>query len=467
MTKSLLRLPLTLALGALCLAACRADPGLTGADGDEVVPVANAPESDDYELAASGGTVIQLGGGSITASGGGVEVEGTTATITAAGTYTIRGELASGQIRVEAAAADKVKLVLAGVTIASADDAPLFVKNASKVVVYLAPNTVNTLTDGAASTRDGAIHCKTRLSIFGPGRLNVTGNVDDGINAEGGIVIEDGVFSVQSLESGIKSDINLTINGGTFTINAGNDGLHADDALVVNGGDVTVARAYEGMEGASITMTGGTVHIASSDDGVNTSPADGSTTTGGPGGGAPPGPGAESGSSPFSMRGGYLYVDATGDGLDINGPVEMSDGVVIVNGPTANDNGALDYTGSFKMTGGYLLAVGSSGMAQMPSSTSSRNAVMLKLASAQQAGTLVRVQGPDGSDVATFRPTKRYQNVVLSSPLLAKASGYGVYLGGASTGSERDGLFSGGTYYGGSLRTTFAVSGVQTAVTVN
>ena len=458
------RLSLTLAACALSVASCRQEPG-TGADGDQVLPIANTVEADDYQLDASGGTIIQLDGGSIVASGGGVEVEGATATITRAGTYTVRGQLSNGQIRIKAASTDKVKLVLDGVSIATADDAPIFVKNASKAVIYLAPGSTNTLTDGAASTRDGAIHCKTRLSIFGTGTLNVTGNVDDGINAEGGIIIEDGVFNVQSLESGIKSDINLVINGGTYTINAGNDGLHGETALEVNGGNVTVARSVEGIESAAITITGGTVHIASSDDGVNASSGGGGDAAPG-GGGGPPGMGA-TGTNTLVMRGGYVYVDANGDGLDINGPVEMTGATVIVNGPTANDNGALDYTGSFKMGCGYLLAVGSSGMAQMPSTSSTCNSVMLRFGTAQQAGTLVHVQTADGADLLTFRPTKRYQNVVLSSPLLTRATGYAVYLGGGSTGAEKDGLFTGGTYYGGSLRTTFNVAGVQTAVNVN
>jgi hypothetical protein len=77
------------------------------------------------------------------------------------------------------------------------------------------------------------------------------------------------------------------------------------------------------------------------------------------------------------------------------------------------------------------------------------------------------VQGADGADILTFRPTKRYQNLVLSSPLLTRASGYAVYLGGSSTAAEQDGLYTGGIYAGGSQRTTFSVNGTQTAVTVN
>lgn len=456
---------LALAVVSCCaLGGCRADnPAALEGDEGQVVPAANQVEADDYVLDTAGATTIALDTGSISASGGGVTVVGTTATITAAGTYVVRGTLADGQVKIDAGATAKVKLVLNGVDITTTDDAPIFVKNAAKAVLYLAPGTVNALTDGVASTRDGAIHCKTKLSIFGPGTLKVTGHVDDGINAQGGIILEDGVYDIRSLESGIKSDINLVVNGGTYAIDAGNDGLHGEQALTINGGDVTVARSVEGLEGATVTLAGGTIHIASSDDAVNSSPAGDKSATGtqpGMGGG----PGAGGSSSPLYVRGGYLYANANGDGLDINGPIEMTGGTIILDGPTANDNGALDYQSSFQISGGYLLAVGSAGMAVAPSRTSPQNSIGIAFGSAQAAGTLVHVQNAAGEDVLTFRPAKRYQTVVLSSPLLAKASGYSLYVGGSSTGTERDGLFTGGTYYGGTKKATFDVSSALTVV---
>jgi hypothetical protein len=42
------------------------------------------------------------------------------------------------------------------------------------------------------------------------------------------------------------------------------------------------------------------------------------------------------------IYGGYIYVDAMGDGVDVNGIVEMTAETLIVNGPVDNDNGALD-----------------------------------------------------------------------------------------------------------------------------
>ena len=42
------------------------------------------------------------------------------------------------------------------------------------------------------------------------------------------------------------------------------------------------------------------------------------------------------------IHGGNIVVDAVGDGIDVNGAMEMTGGVVLVNGPTNDGNGALD-----------------------------------------------------------------------------------------------------------------------------
>ena len=56
-----------------------------------------------------------------------------------------------------------------------------------------------------------------------------------------------------------------------------------------------------------------------------------------PGRGGAPGQDAFATSSSryLYINGGTIWVDAGGDGIDINGAVEMTDGVLIVNGPTS------------------------------------------------------------------------------------------------------------------------------------
>ena len=53
------------------------------------------------------------------------------------------------------------------------------------------------------------------------------------------------------------------------------------------------------------------------------------------------------------VNGGYIVIDALGDGVDINGSIVMTGGTLIVNGPTQNMNGALDYDASFNISGGF------------------------------------------------------------------------------------------------------------------
>jgi hypothetical protein len=162
------------------------------------------------------------------------------------------------------------------------------------------------------------------------------------------------------------------------------------------------------------------------------------------------------------IHGGYLYIDAAGDGLDSNGAFEMTDGVVLVNGPTNNGNGPLDYMNSFKITGGFLVAVGSAGMAQAPSEDSTQYAVMQILDNVQAAGTLVHIETAAGEDVLTFIPTKEYQSVLISSPELQNGESYVVYTGGSATGTPVDGLITDGSYTPGTQITSFTITSIIT-----
>lgn len=276
------------------------------------------------------------------------------------------------------------------------------------------------------------------------------------------VVIDKGTFTISSADDAVHSNSSVAINGGSFTISSGDDGLHADTALGISGGDINITKSYEGIESAYITINNGTIHVTASDDGINGAGGSDSSGTGGWGG---PGAMPSSGNYYLYVNGGYIYVNAGGDGIDVNGSIEMTNGTVIVNGPTDNGNGPLDYDGSFKISGGFLLAVGSSGMAQAPGTGSSQYSVLLNLSSAKTAGTLVSFQTSDGKELFTFAPAKKYQSIAFSSPDLKSGSSYDVYVGGSSTGTATDGLYSGGTYSDGTKYTSITLSGTTTKVT--
>jgi len=140
----------------------------------------------------------------------------------------------------------------------------------------------------------------------------------------------------------------------------------------------------------------------------------------------------------------------------------MTGGTVLINGPTQNMNGALDDSGSFEISGGYLIAAGSAGMAMAPSSSSSQNAVMINATSALSAGTPIHIEDAGGETIVTFRPTKSYQSFVLSSGDLNTGVTYYVYTGGTAIGDSADGLYTSGAYTPGTRLGSFAVSSAVT-----
>lgn len=159
---------------------------------------------------------------------------------------------------------------------------------------------------------------------------------------------------------------------------------------------------------------------------------------GGPGGGVIDGS--------LNIHGGYMVVNSGGDGLDSNGAVTVTGGTIIVHGPTRNDNGALDCNGTFLMSGGFLVAVGSAGMAETPDESSTQEVLAATYGSTQPAGTMLHIETESGQEVLTLVPIKTYQSFVLCSPQLKAGTTYVVYSGGSSTGTVKDGLYSGGTY---------------------
>lgn len=312
------------------------------------------------------------------------------------------------------------------------------------------------------------IQGETRVIING-GEVVVSAGGNDALDSAKGIkagvdlTISDGAITIDSDDDALHSNGTLTINGGKITAASGDDGIHADASVVINGGDISVTRCDEGIEGAAITINDGNIAVSARDDGVNVS-------TGGGGFGmmGRPGPNAFAANPDNYLHpnGGHIVVKANGDGLDVNGAITMTGGLVITDGPTANDNGALDHSG-FTIVGGTLIAVGSAGVAQAPDVTSTQYSVMVNLPTVQPAGTILHIADARGEDILTYAPSKAYQSVVFSSSALQNGASYTLYTGGSSTGAVADGLYTGGSHAGGTLAEAFTISGVVTAVGTN
>ena len=423
-------------------------------------------------------------------------VDGNIVTIKSAGEYHLTGDGSDVQVIVEATKDDKVKLILDNVNLKCSNSAPIFVKQADKVIITLADGTTNTITDTANYVLNedeepsAAIFSKEDLSINGTGTLTVNANYEDGIvskddlkiisgninviakddavRGKDSVIIKDGNLNIKSTGDAIKAsneDSNdvgyVVIEGGIIEISAGDDGIHAESSLTINDGKINISKSYEGLEASDITINGGDISVVSSDDGINVAGGNDSS-----GMSARPGQNnansSSSGSHMLTINNGYIYVNASGDGLDSNGNIYMNVGTVIVNGPTNNGNGALDYDGTFEVNGGLLIAAGSSGMLQTSSSNSRINCISVTFDQTQQAGSLISLQDSNGNEIVTFAPNKTYQSVIICSADIKTGETYRVYSGGSSSKQENNGLYENGGYSNGSLITELTVNSTVT-----
>ncbi|MDL1896313.1 carbohydrate-binding domain-containing protein [Anaerolineae bacterium CFX7] len=542
------------------------------------VPATTIPQAvatlpaDDLTINATDIVPIELNGASIAANNAGVQVNGATATITAAGTYQLQGKLTDGQIIVDTDDAEPVKLVLNGVNLANSKSAPLFINNAAKAIILLADNSENFISDASEYVYENAdqdepnaaLFSDTDLTIAGNGTLTVQANFNDGIASKDGLVIDGGNISVTAADDGIRGkdylvvqngaltvkaggdalkadndedaakgyisiengEFNLTaggdgmaaesnvtiaagkftlttgggsgaqlgeddsakgiktgaqlvIDGGVFTIDAADDALHSNDALTINNGEITIAtgddaihadrtleinagkiditQSREGIEGMVITINGGDIQVVSSDDGINAVDPDAGDSNARPGG-RNQDFSAYTGQVFLYIHGGNIAVDAAGDGLDANGAIQMTNGLVIVNGPTERMNGAIDFDAAFNITGGTLIAAGSSGMAQTAGDSASQNSILVYFGKTLPGGTLIHIQNRAGKNVLTFAPSKDFQSLAFSSPELARGETYTIYAGGSATGTATHGLYADGAYTPGAEFATFTIS---------
>ena len=317
---------------------------------DEVVatavPVAISYDSADLETSVDSATTttLSLEGDAVSVVGEGATVNGSSVTITAAGTYTLSGTLNNGQIIVETADADPVLLILNGVDITYATSAPIYVSNAEKVVITLAEGTENVVTDGSSyvfadaetTEPNAAIFSKDDLTINGSGSLTVNANYNNGITSKDDLKLISSNITVNAVNDGIKGrdsiavkDASLTINAGgdgmqanndedaekgyiaiesgTITINATEDGIQAETSLQIGSGDISITTASgKGLKAvADLQVNGGTISINSADDALHSN-------------------------GTMTINGGVFTLATSDDGMHADATLTINDGTIAI-----------------------------------------------------------------------------------------------------------------------------------------
>ena len=214
--------------------------------------------------------------------------------------------------------------------------------------------TLNAAEDGVQADGD--------LTITG-GTFDVTANgghtttlTDDsasckGFKAGGALTVTGGTLTVDSADDALHANADVSITGGTLTLATGDDGVHADNDLVIGAKGssstttpkISITASYEGLEGTTVNVYSGDIDVAASDDGVNAASSQ---------------LGERSDKYAINIAGGDLYIDAGSDGLDSNNDISMTGGKVEVYGADAMMDAAIDYDGTFTLSGGTLFGAG-------------------------------------------------------------------------------------------------------------
>ncbi len=260
-----------------------------------------------------------------------------------------------------------------------------------------------------------------------------------GIKASGDLVVNGGKFIIDSQDDALHSNVNLTIYGGEFQIATGDDGFHADDTVMVAGGSIEITDSYEGIEGNHVVISGGKIRLYATDDGLNAAGGNDQSGNKGPFGRESF---AEANDSTLVISGGIINIRADGDGIDSNGTLTVTGGEVYISGPENHANGALDYDGVGQITGGIVVAVGSSGMAMNFGETSTQGSILIQT-DKQNAGTEVMVKNVQGEVLVSYTAENDFDSIVVSSPDLKQGETYIISAGETEHSVTLDNLIYG------------------------
>lgn len=301
--------------------------------------------------------------------------------------------------------------------------------------------------------QDDALHTDGDMTISGGECILSTG--DDGAHADLSLTVLDGKITVLTSYEGLEAN-QITLAGGDLDITASDDGINA------NGGSDGFSGGFGGGFGGGRGGMGGSFGGRRNDtnnqsgdttppDNNNMTPPDNSNMQNPPDGNVPsdnpptmPGQDAADSTSTddtsdkqpvLLITGGKITVNADGDGLDSNGDLRVEGGDITINGPSNGGNGAIDIGtengGAGFISGGTLIALGTSSMAENFGSTSTQCAFLVTMNSFG-AGETITITDSQGNVLYTGLTVKSANSVVFSSPDLTVGETYTVTIGSSS-----------------------------------
>ena len=427
-------------------------------------------------------------------------------TINGAGSLTISGGPAHG-----ITANDDLVITGGNLTVTSAKDA-IHVNDSLRMTK--AVMTLNAGDDAIQVDNEGG------YIYIESGEFDITA-VDEGIAAEGQITIDGGDFKIAvgtgQGSHGIKSGDTVTVNDGMIDITSCYEGIQAS-YIDITGGDITINSVDDGinassgdggfgmgfgMGGPGMGGTGGQgmrqrgSYNASDTETTETGEAsEGEKPELGemPEGEMPEGEKPELGEMPegeqpqsgdtsdedmstvetpwIHISGGTLTIlndsGRDADGIDSNGDIIITGGTIRVSLTGDGGNNAIDCAtengGVCEISGGSIIACGSSQMAEGFGSSSTQCSVLYNLQTGAEAGTTLTLRDSDGNVLMSYEVPNAFTSVNISCPEMELGETYTISVGeteetvtleeitttsGAAGGSMFGGMNQGGMQNGG------------------
>jgi hypothetical protein len=401
---------------------------------------------------------VKFNNNKITTDKDAVRIKDNKAIIDEEGTYVLSGKLNDGMIVIDADKKDKIQLVLKNADITSKNSAPIYVKEADKVVLTLEKKSKNKLINGGKFEKidknniDGVIFSKSDITINGQGSMNISTESGHGIVSKDDLVVTNGNINIKAGNHSISGKDSVRIGGGNLNLESGKDGIHADNEqkghiyigkgklrisakddgihasnnIVLNEGTIDIIQSYEGIEGKCIDIIAGNINIVSSDDGINVAGGKDKSGVKGPYMGEKD-RFLKDDDCYLNISGGKIQVDAEGDGIDSNGSVLVSGGETYVSGPTKGGNGALDYETSAQSNGGIFVSTGVAGMVSNFDENSAQGTIMLEFKGKEK--DKIEVLDEKNNSIFKWEAKKQFQNIIISHPKILQGKEYIVKVG--------------------------------------
>lgn len=260
-----------------------------------------------------------------------------------------------------------------------------------------------------------------KVEASGDGIKSTNTNSED----VGYVIINDSTVDITSGTDGIDAKGSIYTNGGKFNIVTGGSSSNSQDKDTwgkwdknefgkgnmklqdpESSNDSTDTPSAKGIKSVTnILIDSGEFNINSSDDSIHSN-------------------------NTIKIENGTYEISSGDDGIHADSVLTINDG---------NINIKKSYEGCetavININGGNLVAIGSSGMMQAPSSSSSQYSLAFVLSSNYSENSVITIKDSSGDEVLNITAKKLYKSVVFSSSKIKKDETYTIYIDGTESGS--------------------------------